>query len=455
MSTTQSVTATAVIISWPMANNPISLYNEASDDVYARRPNSSLTAFAGTAAVLDALSVLRIRPGQVWTTPGGWNGVEVACATGLSATLQIGGGEVSVSISPFYVHHLTKESADDGARSDLYTDDSHQLLVQPQPHLGLANTNVTTGWTILDDATGSVATSWNHVIGTSSLSFAKINGSNRKVGGVGNTIDSLDLRPFHKNGGFFLCNVYLPETGDYANADYFVLRLGTDLSNYNEWRIPYNDGDGFTPGNWAHIKVAMMLPSFAGNTGHGWNPAAVTYIALGIAFDNEDDEVAGIQVDHPAVIQGATVNADLSLASTVEAGVVRVKRLGLDVNDVLTTGAGATTSGSQRVTISTNDVNLAAINASLSSGLPTYGIDATGAAGYATVVTAPARVCHFVHVSVVANGAILSLDGGITDHFCIPANTERLFSGLTIPSGAVIQGKDIAGNYTNLAVSVW
>ena len=97
MSTTQSVTATAVIISWPMANNPISLYNEASDDVYARRPNSSLTAFAGTAAVLDALSVLRIRPGQVWTTPGGWNGVEVACATGLSATLQIGGGKLAAN----------------------------------------------------------------------------------------------------------------------------------------------------------------------------------------------------------------------------------------------------------------------------------------------------------------------------------------------------------------------
>ena len=91
----------------------------------------------------------------------------------------------------------------------------------------------------------------------------------------------------------------------------------------------------------------------------------------------------------------------------------------------------------------------------LASGLPTSGIDATGATGYATVVTAPAKETHYIHVSVVNNGAVVSLDGGSTDHFTIPANTSWLFEGLAIPSEAVIQGKDISGNYTNLRISVW
>ena len=100
---------------------------------------------------------------------------------------------------------------------------------------------------------------------------------------------------------------------------------------------------------------------------------------------------------------------------------------------------------------------LEALLAIASAGLPTHGTDATGANTYAAVVTAPDRECHYLHVAVADNGAIVSLDGGVTDHFAIPANTERLFPGLTIPAGAGIQGKNLAAgsNYTNLHVSVW
>ena len=94
--------------------------------------------------------------------------------------------------------------------------------------------------------------------------------------------------------------------------------------------------------------------------------------------------------------------------------------------------------------------------AALASGLPTYGADATGADTYATVVTAPARQCHYAHVAVGANGAIVSLNG-TDDHIAIPANTERLFPGLVIASGAVIKGKNLSAgnNYTNLRISGW
>jgi len=92
-----------------------------------------------------------------------------------------------------------------------------------------------------------------------------------------------------------------------------------------------------------------------------------------------------------------------------------------------------------------------------SSGLSAYGADTTGANAYVTVVAAPARICHYVHVSVGNNGAIISCNGGTTEHFAIPANTERLFPGLIITSAANIQGKNLVtdNNYTNLRISVW
>tara|TARA_Y100000310_G_scaffold315428_1_gene365950 strand:- start:2733 stop:3161 length:429 start_codon:yes stop_codon:yes gene_type:complete len=90
-------------------------------------------------------------------------------------------------------------------------------------------------------------------------------------------------------------------------------------------------------------------------------------------------------------------------------------------------------------------------------GLPVLGTDATGADAYATVVTAPARECHFVHIAVESNGATVSLDAGTTDHFAIPPNTSRLFDGLVIASGVAIQGKNLSAgnNFTNLRISVW
>ena len=101
--------------------------------------------------------------------------------------------------------------------------------------------------------------------------------------------------------------------------------------------------------------------------------------------------------------------------------------------------------------------DIAALLAVLAGGLPTYGTDPTGADGYALIATAPARECHCIHVAVENFGMILSLDNGSTDHFAIPANTERLFPNLKIPAGSIIKAKNLVGgsNFTNGRVSVW
>lgn len=92
-----------------------------------------------------------------------------------------------------------------------------------------------------------------------------------------------------------------------------------------------------------------------------------------------------------------------------------------------------------------------------SSGLPVYGSDATGADAHAKVLDAPARETHYAHVSVGANGAIVSFDGGTTDHLAMPADSQRLFEGLRIAASAEVDAKNlVAGNnYADLRISVW
>ena len=92
-----------------------------------------------------------------------------------------------------------------------------------------------------------------------------------------------------------------------------------------------------------------------------------------------------------------------------------------------------------------------------SAGLPVLGSDATGADGYAEIVAVSTQIAHYIHVAVGDFGMVVSLDGGVTDHFAIPANTERLFPGLSIPALASIRTRNLVpgSNYTNAYVSVW
>lgn len=89
-------------------------------------------------------------------------------------------------------------------------------------------------------------------------------------------------------------------------------------------------------------------------------------------------------------------------------------------------------------------------------GQPVMGSDATGADAHAEVLITP-RPIRYMHVAVATNGAIISIDGGLSDAFAIPANTERLFPALDIAGGISIQAKNLvnASNYTNLYISVW
>jgi hypothetical protein len=105
------------------------------------------------------------------------------------------------------------------------------------------------------------------------------------------------------------------------------------------------------------------------------------------------------------------------------------------------------------------EADAAALRVVPGSGLPAeFQTDAAGADAYATVLTTPNRVCHYLIFQLdPGNDAILSLDGGTTDHFFVTANQIYALDGLNIPAGSVIQAKNAVGgsNYTNLRISVW
>jgi hypothetical protein len=89
-------------------------------------------------------------------------------------------------------------------------------------------------------------------------------------------------------------------------------------------------------------------------------------------------------------------------------------------------------------------------------GTPVTGTDATGQNAYALIVIPGPDRTHLA-ASSVTNGAIISLDGGVTDHLPVCPGASVVFSGLYIPPQAGIYAKNaVAGsNYASLYVAVW
>ena len=340
----------------------------------------------------------------------------------------------------------------EGARLPFHANQYGVLQVQTQAHVHIAEHDVlAVNWAAIDDATDTLADSLDHVHGLTAISFNKVDGTNHTFGGITNTITSISLEPYHINGGFFTVLLKLPAQGDYANTEYFALRLGTDVSNYTEWRMLYDDLETDV---WQTIKVPLNHPD--AYVGNGWNSDDITYVAIGFEFANENDAVAGILFD--GILCGQGIETTTQGEIGVVGGFQKVNIFRLR-NQNIARNAGNVGNDTLRITLADDDPAVVAAQAFGRSGLPVHGYDALGELddGYATVVTAPARECHYVAASVAANGMIISLDGGTTEHLALPANSERVYSGLIIPSGADIQAKNLTAgsDYTIAHISVW
>lgn len=245
-------------------------------------------------------------------------------------------------------------------------DEHGAIRIQAQPHGTIDDCNATTGWAAVNDATSGLTTDLNHVYGTASLEFDKVNGSGFTEAAIGKTITSVNIDPYHEGGGAITYSIYLSSITD---VSYVFIRLGTDSSNYNEWRI--NDTQ-LTAGLWELLRFAVMDSHPSGNTGNGWNPEAITYVAVGVEFDGEDDALADIRVDHIAANAGFRTTSDITAEITSEISTPNVN-LHKVRNKSINVGSGAAgTTGTMRMILATDDPAVVAIQGPAAVTIDSY-----------------------------------------------------------------------------------
>lgn len=338
-----------------------------SDNNYADPSGGTGTDDAGTARVTLATNV---------PLPAGTNaigklsansGVDIgdvdvtsvipgAASSNLGKAIDNAAGASDVGVAMLAKHkedqtHLTTADGD----YDIPTLDSlGSLHVNAEAHHIFDELDSTTGWTVLGNDTANLATTKKHVMGTDALTFDKVNGAaNTVFAGIQKTLTTTDLgavSPHDILQGSF----YIP---DLTDVDYLFLRLGTDSSNYNEWRI---DSQNVTAGIFETGALTIGDADYNGITGNGMDATAITYIAVGAAFNTETDTLAGLIFDqlsyHTNQHTSTSINSEVT--SSVSSANVNISKVG---NKTVNTQAGNVATGTQRITIATDDVNLAAI----------------------------------------------------------------------------------------------
>lgn len=235
----------------------------------------------------------------------------------------------------------------DGDYMPLSISEHNCLNVDPQHYISLDDCDSTDGWTVINNDTDNLTTSTNHIWKTKSLSFDKVDGAGNTIfAGIQKTLTSTSINKFiEEGGGFFLGSVFLTSVAD---VSYVWFRVGTDSSNYNEWRIP---DTSLTAGQWNALRGQMRAPY--SSTGDGINTSAVTYMAIGVAFDGQDDTLAGILVDGLFANSGLQTSSDITSQISSSVSSPNVKVAGWLGN--VSTGAGVNGTGVLRVTIATDD----------------------------------------------------------------------------------------------------
>ena len=143
----------------------------------------------------------------------------------------------------------------------------------------------TAGWTVLGLETESLATSAEHIVGTTSLSFAKVDAAPiTKAAGIYRAV-SWDLTGIGAKDKI-LAYFHMP---DVTLVDYAFLRIGTDASHLVEYQMADGDMDD---ASWNGME--LTVDGYTSQTGNGIDWSAVKYLAVGIMFDGEADALAAL-----------------------------------------------------------------------------------------------------------------------------------------------------------------
>ncbi len=328
----------AIAASLALLDNSIQSGNELQVDVVASLP-------AGTNAIGKLAANSGVDIGDVDVTsviPG-------TGATNLGKPIGTAVGATDTGVLMLGVHDAesTKVAVSEEQFDHLHIDELGALSVSPEQHNHLDEMDATTGWTVLGNDTLSLATTLNHLTGSNALTFDKVDGAaNTVVAGIQKTITTIDMGELDLHDVVqTVCFV-----SSIANVDFIFVRIGTDSTNYNEWRVQDTE---LIAGEFQILGLSIGLASQAGNTGNGVNWGAISYIAVGVSFDTQNNTLSGIIFDQIGIFTGShtTANIGAEVSTSVSSPNVNVKKWG---STSVTLNAGNADTGTLRVVLATD-----------------------------------------------------------------------------------------------------
>lgn len=353
-----------------------------------------------SAANTARTTATRVLPVQVVAADGtvgaGGGGTEYAVNAAAGAADK---GTVAIGV---HRAEITPTAVAEGDYTALSLTEYDELRTRDQRHICVQNCNAATDWTALNNDTTTIADSVKHVFGTGAISFDKANGAaNTVYACIQDTITPLDLGELFEAGGFVGMSMYLSSLTNVVNA---FLRLGTSASHYNQWTWPVAN---LTAAAWMNLRTAMAAPDYTNSLGNGWNPDAVTYVAVGVTFAGETNTLSGILVDHVHAVGGRVTMSDTTtnVSTTVNTANVNINRVGGVASDM--TNNGAAGNGTLRVTVasdSTGQIKLAAGTEQIGTVL---------AAGHGLSVQATLTVTNGAYTAQDAVGGLITFAGAV------------------------------------------
>ena len=225
----------------------------------------------------------------------------------------------------------------------------------------------TTGFAGTTADVAGIATTTTHVPHEDkllSITFDK-SGATVTEGGIAKTLSSAVNASDFEATSLICYNIYLSSI---ANVSYTFIRIGTSASHYTEYRASVNNLTAAT-----FNRIVHQNHQFTSQTGNGCNLSAITYIAIGVVMGAAANTLAGIIVDYANLASIPNVAADMNLTviSDVSAASVRVQKFGPASSGNVPTGAGAVTTGTQRITLASDDPAVATLGAVADAGVTT------------------------------------------------------------------------------------
>jgi len=160
-------------------------------------------------------------------------------------------------------------------------------------------------YTILGDDTDNLATTTNHITGTTAIEWDKVNGGDDTIFAGADRTVAFDFTPLLAKGDDFWMD-YLIGWSFYcsatANISYVRVRVGTDAANCIEYRQAVG---GLTAGMWSHAHAALCT-GYPVGAGCDWT--AITYLAFASAHTLETDLLADMAIDNITIHRAPTTH---------------------------------------------------------------------------------------------------------------------------------------------------